>query len=217
MFKRRKKAKDNQDSVELPKLNERLYEGSVEIDFKEKRRERKIKSLQASPQEIFSNYRRNLEADIASGYARNLYGGFWIRLVAFLIDLLMVYALRLLATGVLNAVTQGAYSTLPAAVTFLVDQFVLIAYFTLSTFFTNGQTIGKGLLGLQVVTNKQYKLSFMTCLLREGLGKVILTTIPFLGLMVVFSNKRQNFMDYFTDTNVISLGQFAMLFEENAI
>ncbi|MGH2120032.1 RDD family protein, partial [Aerococcus sp. L_32] len=75
----------------------------------------------------------------------------------------------------------------------------------------------KGLLGLQVVTNKQYKLSFMTCLLREGLGKVILTTIPFLGLMVVFSNKRQNFMDYFTDTNVISLGQFAMLFEENAI
>ena len=38
MFKRRKKAKDNQDSVELPKLNERLYEGSVEIDFKEKRR-----------------------------------------------------------------------------------------------------------------------------------------------------------------------------------
>lgn len=217
MFKRRKKAKDNQDSVELPKLNERLYEGSVETDFKEKRRERKIKSLQASPQEIFSNYRRNLEADIASGYARNLYGGFWIRLVAFLIDLLMVYALRLLVTGVLNAVTQGAYSTLPTAVTFLVDQFVLIAYFTLSTFFTNGQTIGKGLLGLQVVTNKQYKLSFMTCLLREGLGKVILTTIPFLGLMVVFSYKRQNFMDYFTDTNVISLGQFAMLFEENAI
>lgn len=217
MFKRRKKAKDNQEGVELPKLNERLYEGSVETDFKDKRRERKIKSLQTSPQEIFSNYRRNLEADIASGYARNLYGGFWIRLVAFLIDLLMVYALRLLVTGVLNVVTQGTYSTLPAAVTFLVDQFVLIAYFTLSTFFTNGQTIGKGLLGLQVVTNKQYKLSFMTCLLREGLGKVILTTIPFLGLMVVFSNKRQNFMDYFTDTNVISLGQFAMLFEENAI
>ena len=89
MFKRRKKAKDIQESVELPKLNERLYEGSVETEFKEKRRERKIKSLQASPQEIFSNYRRNLESDIASGYARNLYGGFWIRLVAFLIDLLL--------------------------------------------------------------------------------------------------------------------------------
>jgi uncharacterized RDD family membrane protein YckC len=217
MFKRRNKAKDKQENVELPKLNDRLYEGSVESDFKEKRHERKIKTLKASPQEIFSNYRRNLEADITSGYARNLYGGFWIRLVAFIIDLILVYALRSLVTGVLNAVTSGAYSALPVAVSYLVDQFVFIAYFTLSTFWANGQTLGKGLLGLQVVSNKQYKLSFMTCLVREGLGKVILTTIPILGLMVVFSNKRQNFMDYFTDTNVISLGQFAMLFEENAI
>lgn len=217
MFKRREKTKKHQESVELPKLNERLYEGTVETDFKEKRRNRKVKTLQASPQELFSNYRRNLEADITSGYARNLYGGFWIRLVAFIIDLVIVYALRSLVTGVLNAVSSGMYSNLPVAITYLVDQFVFIAYFTLSTYWTNGQTIGKGLLGLQVVTNKQYKLSFMTCLVREGLGKIILTTIPFLGLMVVFSNKRQNFMDYFTNTNVISLGQFAMLFEENAI
>lgn len=217
MFKRRKKANDKQESIELPKLNDRLYEGSVEKTFKEKRSERKIKAMKASPQELFSNYRRNLEEDIASGYARNLYGGFWIRLLAFLIDLIMVYALRSLITGVLNAVTSGVYSTLPVSITYLVDQFALIAYFTLSTFWTNGQTLGKGLLGLQVVANRKHKLSFVTCLVREGLGKVILTTIPILGIMVVFSNKRQNFMDYFTDTNVISLGQFAMLFEENAI
>lgn len=217
MFNRRKKETQKETEVTLPKLNDRLYEGTVERTFKEKREGRKIRTLKASPQEIFNQYRRNLKADIADGYARNLYGGFWIRLIAFLIDLILVGGLRSLITGVLNAVTAGQYASVVPAVSFLVDQLVLILYFTLSSYWTNGQTLGKGLLRLQVVSNQQYKLSFTTCLIREGFGKLILTTIPFLGILVVFSSKRQNFMDYFTDTNVISLSQFAMLFEENVI
>ncbi|RPA62398.1 RDD family protein [Aerococcus agrisoli] len=215
MFGRKKK--EAPESVELPKLNSQVYEGSIENAFAAERTQRKMKSLQASPQEIFANYRRNLKMDITDGYARNLYAGFWMRLFAFIIDMIMVYALQSLVAGLLNVLTQGQYALLDAGILYLVKQVVLILHFTLASYFTNGQTIGKGLLGLQLVKDNQYKLSFMTCFVREGLGKVILATLPFLGLMVVFSSKRQNFMDYFTDTNVISLNQFAMLYEENVI
>jgi uncharacterized RDD family membrane protein YckC len=215
MFGRKKKEKV--DTVALPKLNDRVYEGSIESAFQAGRAQRKIKSLQTSPQEIFANYRRNLKMDITDGYARNLYAGFWVRLFAFVIDMIMVYALQALVSGLANVLTQGQYASLDVGILYVIKQVVLILYFTLASFFTNGQTIGKGLLGLQLVKDNQYKLSFMTCFVREGLGKFILATLPFLGLMVVFSSKRQNFMDYFTDTNVISLNQFAMLYEENVI
>lgn len=217
MFGRKKKEQAVEDKDTVPKLNEQLYEGSVEKEFSQKRHERRMKTLSSSSQEIFNNYRRSLKSNIVSGYNRKLYGGFWMRLFAFAIDMILVMSLQALFTGVLNVVTNGDYSIMNQTIVYVINQFILVLYFTLTSFWTNGQTIGKSLFGLQVVANHQYKLSFTTCLVREGLGKLILNTVPILGILVVFSAKRQNFMDYFTDTNVLSLNQFAMLFEENAV
>lgn len=204
-------------SSEIPKLNPAPYEGTIENAVKTERAKRKQKINQIDLDDLWEHYRSHLDKNVINGFSRNFYGGFWNRLWALLIDLALVQALQAVVFAGINfSLNQSLAQTEPVWA-YLTDQVVLILYFTFSSYLLNGQTIGKALLGLQVVSNEFYRLPLSVAFVREGLGKLILLQFPFLALFAVISPKRQNFMDYFTDTNVISLQQFKLLYEENCI
>ncbi|MCZ0716927.1 RDD family protein [Aerococcus kribbianus] len=199
---------------DLPELNDKAYLGVLESEQDRQRYQRKKKSRRLSGHELWSKNRKNVRNNVVDGFSKYLYAGFWVRTVAFLIDMIMVWALQALLLGGANYFSPEPIASLSLPLNYVIKQAILIIYFTLTTYLLNGQSFGKLLLDIQVVHDKQERLSLGTCFIREGLGKLILSTIPILAITVIFSRKRENFIDYFTDTNVISLKQFRFLYEE---
>ena len=121
---------------------------------------------------------------------KSSYAGFWLRLWAYLTDLLVLNAFRG-ALGLNN---------------FFIQMGLLLLYFILMTKFTNGQTLGKMLFGLRVYVPGEEKLSWMTVLFREGIGRFIVEALPItwgLYLVTAFTPEKQGIADLFTDTYVV--------------
>lgn len=132
------------------------------------------------------------------------YAGFWIRLAAYLIDLLLIYALAAILIKPLfilmgiSIYDRGALSPFTLA-----NLLLYLAYFVLTTKFTNGQTIGKMIFGIRVVCFREENLSWETVLLREGIGRYVLKAIPLLFLVVAFQRQKQHPIDMLCDTSVV--------------
>lgn len=139
-----------------------------------------------------------------NSYPAFFYTGFWFRLFAFLIDLLVissinrliVQSLFLLLRYPLNDDAFSAFSLSKLA--------IYLLYFVLATKLTNGQTIGKIIFGIRVVSFKAEKLSWATVIIRECFSRYILKVFPFIYLMVLFTQEKQHLGDFFSDTSVVS-------------
>lgn len=138
-------------------------------------------------------------------YSNTMYAGFWLRFWAYLIDICLTTAvtaaivpsiLRLLSLPVENdALTIYGVTKL----------IIFLLYFILMTKLTNGQTLGKMILGLRVVSINGEALSWSTVLFREGVGRYILQAIP-LGILyaiIAFTPQKQGIADMFSDTCVV--------------
>lgn len=132
------------------------------------------------------------------------YAGFWIRLAAYLLDLLLIYALAAILIKPLfillgvSIYDRGTFSPF-----MLANLLLYLAYFVLTTKFTNGQTIGKMIFGIRVVCFNEENLSWATVLLREVVGRYILKTIPVLMLVSAFQRQKQHPVDMLCDTSVV--------------
>ncbi|MBM7578948.1 RDD family protein [Jeotgalibacillus terrae] len=138
------------------------------------------------------------------------YGGFWIRVCAFLFDLLVIGALNgLLIYPVFRLsgleMGSGMFSGVNIA-----TAIVFFAYFVLMTKFFS-QTLGKMIFGLKVISKDGAKPGWVTVLIRELAGRYIYTAItffgiPFLALLYIvagFTPKKQGVHDLFADTTVV--------------
>ena len=131
------------------------------------------------------------------------YAGFWIRAAAILLDSLFLTGASLLIFQPLRRAI-GFGSVLFT----LVDFLELVFYFLYVCLFTwwSGQTLGKMITGIRVVTAGQGRgtLSFGQVMLREVIGKV-LSFFPFgLGLLWAGWNKRkQGWHDLIANTYVV--------------
>ncbi|MDN6733952.1 MAG: RDD family protein [Tetragenococcus koreensis] len=136
------------------------------------------------------------------------FAGFWIRLFAFIIDLLCINAMTSVVLDTtftwmgMERATEflSAYSLLALA--------IYLAYFTLLTKLNKGQTIGKMIFGIRVICLTEKKLTWKTVLIREMVGRFILQGNPllYLGyLPAIFTNKKQHVADYFADTSVVTI------------
>ncbi|MCI5775774.1 MAG: RDD family protein [Aerococcus sp.] len=149
-------------------------------------------------------------ADVSvNEWPRGLFGGFFSRVVAFWIDQALVSALRAIVLFTFDYLSLS--SGVSGGMTFIVKSLIVVSYFTVVTFITNGWTVGKALMGLRTIALDGRSLSLTTALVREGVGKMILMHFPFLGLIVLFSEQRENFMDFFTDTRVVSERRLALI------
>jgi uncharacterized RDD family membrane protein YckC len=76
------------------------------------------------------------------------------------------------------------------------------AYFVVMTKIW-GQTVGKMVLGIRVVSDNGKPLSWATVFFREWIGRFISVTIDILYILVAFTPNHKAIHDYIADTKVI--------------
>lgn len=137
---------------------------------------------------------------------RNLYpvsslvaAGFWIRLVAFLIDVIVATAFSSAIASPLIALAGWPEGLFPVGI----KGFFFYLYFILSTYFTNGQTLGKMIMGIRVIHPEEEKLSLLTVFIREGCCRLIQTTFWILYAITAFTERKRNIGDFLADTYVV--------------
>lgn len=141
-----------------------------------------------------------------------VYGSFSKRFIAYIIDILLINSIASLIFkfyrlfGWSDSMTNFGLFSITSLVLYL-------AYFTLLTKFTNGQTIGKMIMSLRVVSLDHEELSWEDVLTRELIGRYIQKKIMILYLLVFVTKRRETPADLFTDTVVISEGAYLDLNE----
>ncbi|KHF39306.1 RDD family protein [Halalkalibacter okhensis] len=135
------------------------------------------------------------------------YAGFWMRLWAFLLDLITVMALNGLIVSPFLRFTNvsGLLSIGPFNLETVLSAIVFFLYFAIMTK-VYGQTIGKMVMGLRVVSSKNDELTWTQVVFREGVGRFIQQSFFLLYaiyVMVAFTAKKQGLHDVIADTFVI--------------
>lgn len=133
------------------------------------------------------------------------YAGFWIRLWAFLIDMLVIAAIsgifikpvfRILDIAITK---PSAFLFSPYKITLLV---LLLLYFLFMTRFA-GQTLGKMVMGIRVLKSNGEKLTWGSVIFREGFGRFISQMLWIPYLLVLFLPQKMALHDLFADTVVV--------------
>lgn len=120
------------------------------------------------------------------------YAGFWIRLLATIIDWMVIGIVR----AIFNYILKGSVANLIfLALSFGYGPFMLYQY---------QATLGKMALGLKVVSEDSNKLEVPQLLLREWVGKILSWLALGLGFVwVSFDEKKQGWDDKLGHTLVI--------------
>lgn len=135
--------------------------------------------------------------------SKNFYAGFWVRFVAYLIDMIVIYAIA----SLLNTFSFGLLNKRldfpilgEESLSYVI---VMFTYFIAMTYFFS-QTLGKMIMKVKVETNKGDKLSLADVVYRELIGRLLtifLAYIPYIA--VAFTNKRKGLHDFIADTVVV--------------
>ncbi len=131
------------------------------------------------------------------------YAGFWMRFWAYLLDLLVIGSLNgIVVYPIFRALDLSLNDANMFAPVSIVTAIIFYAYFVLMTRFF-GQTLGKMVFGLRVISLNDQSLSWGAIMFREWIGRFISGTIIILYVVVGFLPKKQGIHDLFADTTVI--------------
>lgn len=132
------------------------------------------------------------------------YAGFWIRLWAYTIDLIVLSAIsgiiikpifRIAGWEITN---PSFFLFSPYKITVLM---LLLLYFTLMTKYLQ-QTVGKMIMGIRVASKDGGKLTWGEVIFREVIGRFISKMLLIPYLLVLFMPKKEALHDLFADTIV---------------
>ncbi|HYX01902.1 MAG TPA: RDD family protein [Reyranella sp.] len=140
-----------------------------------------------------------------SGTAQVAYGGFWIRLVAYIIDGIILgivgYVVALIFGIPLVPADPQTYDPTLNIVSFVIGWL----YFAVMESSPRGATLGKMAMGLRVVTSDGQRLSFLNATGRY-FAKIISAIILFIGfIMIGFTDKKRGLHDMIAGTLVIKV------------
>lgn len=138
------------------------------------------------------------------------YAGFFSRLAAFLIDSILVGAGLLVVkfpVWLLKLSVGDTFLFQPVLFSFTIFDILYylltVTYFVLTTYLC-GATLGKYLMKLKVVDAEGQKLSFVSVLLRETVGRYLSALIIYIGyIMAGVDSRKQGLHDKIADTCVI--------------
>ncbi|MBI3379457.1 RDD family protein [Candidatus Gottesmanbacteria bacterium] len=136
-----------------------------------------------------------------SNFNQPIYAGFWIRFLAYNIDVILVLAIMIL-------LGFGIQILIPDSKAFIVNNKetilslgVLVYFIVFMSLF--GATPGKRLLKLKVLRNNFTKLSFSRVLLREFIGRIIASLILISYIAVGLTKRKRGLHDLIADTVVL--------------
>ena len=145
------------------------------------------------------------ERDYAHAYA-----SFGQRALAFIIDMLVVGALTNIIRGILNL--DPSLSFYGFAMTDILGWVVTLGYFTIASLVSKGQSLGKIIVGIRVVSLSSDKLDLGQILIREIAGRFIQNTLMLIYILPIFTPKNQGLIDFFVDTAVVKEDAFRDLY-----
>ncbi|EGL83171.1 RDD domain containing protein [Caldalkalibacillus thermarum TA2.A1] len=129
--------------------------------------------------------------------------GFWIRTLAYLMDLIVVSALSYLLVTPFFSVFGLEVTWRVLTVTFFYIGLIGSLYFIVMTKVL-GQTLGKMLFGLRVVKADGTPLDWGTAIFREGVGRFLAQYVFHIGyIWVAFHPRKKGWHDYIADTYVV--------------
>jgi uncharacterized RDD family membrane protein YckC len=139
-------------------------------------------------------------------------GGFWVRVVAALVDLVIVSVLQLALVflliyilGLTDGITSGDTKELLAGLVGIFSTLVGLIYYV---FFIGycGQTPGKMALRIKVIRTTGEDIGYGRAFLREVVGKFVSGIVLGIGyLWVAFDPQKQGWHDKIAGTYVIKL------------
>ena len=161
------------------------------------------------------NHKQGLECNLKEGIDLNNKAGFWIRTLAFLIDvtiLNIIYLLFLLVGSLavcLALQNQDYFLYLSKVQALIFPCNLIITAITIGYFIylhgSTGQTIGKMACKIKVVQENGDPLNYMKSFLR-WLGYVLSTIVLYIGFFwVAFDKNKQGWHDKLANTFVIKL------------
>lgn len=139
------------------------------------------------------------------------YAGFWVRLAAYMIDSVLVFAalliVRLVFVGIESLIAGtplGGNILFHYTLKDIVLYGFQILYFVLCTYFT-GTTIGKRALSLRVVNaDEEEKLTILNVVYRETVGRFLSSIILCVGyIMIGIDKEKRGLHDILCDTRVV--------------
>ena len=139
-----------------------------------------------------------------------VYAGFFVRLTAFLIDMIIVsVALAVIRVPMWFVSLNNPDNVLVRNFIFqysivdIVCYLLTVLYFVLMTYYT-GATLGKKLFQLRVVSTEDRKMTFFEVLYRESIGRFLSGVIMNLGYLLILAQKEhRGIHDLLADTSVI--------------
>lgn len=134
-------------------------------------------------------------------YPTFMYAGFFKRLAAFMIDGLI--------SGFIFTIVGLFFSFLHFKedyidIDIVLNSAVYFIYYILFTKFNRGQTIGKMIMNIRVVSANGEKLGFFQVLVRELFVRYIQNVLWILYLAIPLNSKKKSVADYFADTFVVN-------------
>lgn len=153
---------------------------------------------------------------------KSAFGGFFPRLAAYLIDIILVGTALIilrLPMGIITLINPNNPLTTPVLFQFSTWDILLyllgVTYFVTMTYFS-GRTIGKRLLCLKIVSTSDVKLTFLSVLYRETIGRY-LSSLMFLGyLLICVDQEKRGLHDILCDTRVVYTNTIALIEVPNA-
>lgn len=129
--------------------------------------------------------------------------GFWIRFWAFLLDGFVITAIGgILVNPIFYLMDWSLSETVWYAPISILSAILYYSYFVLMTKFF-GQTLGKMIFGLRVISLKHDKLTWSDVLFRDWIGRIINSIFMPLYILVGILPNNQGLHDFFADTTVV--------------
>lgn len=134
------------------------------------------------------------------------YAGFWMRFWAYFIDVIIVFSIKGILLSPLTFINNG----FPLDISFwtlngILAGVIYYVYFLLMTKFFQ-QTVGKMILGIQVISENNTPLLWSDLIFREVIGRFIYNVMFILKLLyivVAFSSEKQGIHDMIGNTRVV--------------
>ncbi|WP_442595485.1 RDD family protein [Neobacillus sp. D3-1R] len=131
------------------------------------------------------------------------FAGFWMRFWAYLLDLIVIGSIdRIIVNPIFRFLDIPLSESNLFAPISITTAIIFYTYFVLMTRFF-GQTLGKMVFGLKVISLHDSKLTWSTVLFREWIGRFISATIVIGYIVTAFLPKKQGLHDLFSDTSVV--------------
>lgn len=139
-----------------------------------------------------------------------VYAGFYVRLSAYIIDCIIV-GIPLLIIRIpklfLYFFNPDALLAKPILFKFSALDIVIyllgLTYFILMTYYCEG-TLGKKMLRIKVCSATEEKLSLVTIIYRESIGRYLSALILYIGyIMIGIDSKKRALHDILSDTSVV--------------